>query len=78
MITAQVCHSIIERRRGGMPSPAMQPLIDLVERTESFNKSAVPYRYPITQVLFEFLSLNKLTNGELPVQVFLGRMKFRA
>ena len=38
----------------------MQPIGDLIEGTESFNKSAVPYRYPIKQAIFEFVFLNKL------------------
>ena len=61
-----------------MPSPAMQSISDLIEGIESFNKSAVPYRYPTMQVRFEFVSLNKLSNGELAVQVFFGRTKFGA
>ncbi len=57
----------MERRRGGMPSLAMQSISDLVEGTESFNKSAVPYRYPIKHAIFEFVLLNKRSNGEFSV-----------
>lgn len=59
-----------------LPSLAMQPIGDLIEGTESFNKSAVPYRYPIKQAILEFVLLNKRSNGELAVQMFFGRMKF--
>jgi len=53
----------------------MQSIGYLIEGTECFNKSAVPYRDPIMQVRFEFVLLSKLSNGELAVQVFFGRMK---
>ena len=60
------------------PSLPMQSVGYLIEGTECFNKPAVPYRDPIMQVRFEFVLLNKLSNGELAVQVFFGRMKFGA